>query len=747
MGLKDFLSGKLILTACFILSVGSMKAQSADTANDFVLNLRYSPAWWQTLICLPDDPLKTIVGKEGQMYYDYIRGWKKGVNPGPYRNFNTVIELKVPEGVSWMNQKIHSDKVPIIETIYSNDKIDITEDAFAVAPPFESSEKNFLGFKTEYDSIIGAPRNDIMLITYSNKTGQEMEITPEIIVNSIDSVVIDKKNNFVHIGSHIRLVFTSSIYDYEYSFSTKTINKIEFIGKDLKEIPTEVRSKKYVIKFNPYKLTPYGGYSLAVGVCAGKDAVICPENVKEALLLKQKSEDYWQGLALAYNRISIPDSALQVLLNSAVRNIYQAREIRKGLLAFQVGPTCYRDIWLVDGSFIFETMTMMGLREEVKNGLDYMFSFQRKNGAIMLIGDDWKETGLALWAVSRYARLTGDKEWLEQKWENVRKLFGFIEQMRAMTNPGEPNAGLVPAGFSDGGLDGKYYEYTNVYWTLIGMKAAADLASWAGKKDDAEKWKKEYDDMYAIFRKAAERDAKVDEFGNRYIPVRMIENKDLPPQKAQWAFVQAIYPGMIFPKDDELVKSSMAMLKATEKEGLIYNTAWLRGLWVHFGSFYGHALLWLGDGETAAKKLYAFANHAAPTLVWREEQTLKGAKYYNEGGDMPHNWASAEILRFTRHLLVFERGDELHLLEGIPPAWTKPGMVTKLDGIYTEFGIIKLSLEISKDGSAAQLDVELDSLRHQLPKATIVHLKNITGKDENMIISKFPIHQKIKFTD
>ena len=40
---------------------------------------------------------------------------------------------------------------------------------------------------------------------------------------------------------------------------------------------------------------------------------------------------------------------------------------------------------------------------------------------------------------------------------------------------------------------------------------------------------------------------------------------------------------------------------------------------------------------------------------------------------MPHNWASGEFIRMVRHMLILERGGELHLLEALPKAWTKPG--------------------------------------------------------------------------
>ena len=122
--------------------------------------------------------------------------------------------------------------------------------------------------------------------------------------------------------------------------------------------------------------------------------------------------------------------------------------------------------------------------------------------------------------------------------------------------------------------------------------------------------------------------------------------------------------GQIFAKDDPLVASTMAMLEATEREGMVYGTGWdPTGVWNYFASFYAHVWLWQGNGRKAAQILYAYANHASPTLLWREEQSLRGEKF-RKVGDMPHKWASAEFIRLLVHLLALDREDELHLLEG-----------------------------------------------------------------------------------
>ena len=55
--------------------------------------------------------------------------------------------------------------------------------------------------------------------------------------------------------------------------------------------------------------------------------------------------------------------------------------------------------------------------------------------------------------------------------------------------------------------------------------------------------------------------------GNAYLPTMMGNAGQFTPQKGQWAFCHAVYPGQIFAVDDPLAAGQMAMLRATKVEG------------------------------------------------------------------------------------------------------------------------------------------------------------------------------------
>jgi hypothetical protein len=265
------------------------------------------------------------------------------------------------------------------------------------------------------------------------------------------------------------------------------------------------------------------------------------------------------------------------------------------------------------------------------------------------------------------------------------------------------------------------------------MRSFIDAARWLGEEQSAKLAELEYDSFYKAFRRACARDTLEDDHGNAYVPTVMGPDNHYSPQKAQWAFCHAVSPGAIFAKDDPLVEGQLAMLRASKVEDMVCDTGYLaNGIWTYFASFYAHAHLWQGHGSEAAHTLYAFAQHACPTRVWREEQRLFGEAHRSEDksldGDMPHNWASAEFIRLTTHLIEQDRGDELHLFEGFPPEWAGPAMVTRLEGVLTPFGELHLELRVANDGHSARF--KMKRLQGRSPAKVVLHLAGLTGRDQ-----------------
>jgi hypothetical protein len=663
------------------------------------VDYRYAPQWHVSCIGLPDDVCKTQIGPLGQLLADYS---SKGDFFNYVGGYNTAIQFLADENIKFDGQRLYSARVPLVVTEASCAGLSITQETFAVA-------QDYIRNQTPTGK---GNREDVILTTIRNPTNRRQTLNPVLIVNAAYKEKTKVSGRTALLNGQVRVI------------------------TDLK--PVQVRQNladfKTLITLEPVAVNPGETKQIIVLYDNGRPSVLADRFENDANTLRSQIDElragmiaYWEtGTDIPYGHISIPDREIQNLLDASLRGIWQAREIKNGKIAFQVGPTCYRGLWITDGATLLETATMFDRGAAAREGVEYTLTFQKENGKMEVMDPTyWKENGIVLWTCVRHAMLMQDKTWLKSVWPRLMKMTDFIKELRAMTltNDIPLDDGLIPPGQIDGGLWGAKdkAEYTNIYWNLAGLKAMIQAATWLGEKKDAKALQTEYDDFFATFKKAAERDMATDEFGNRYLAIPMDPKHRSLPQRAQWAFCQSVYPGQIFSQDDPVAAGTMNMLHTTLQEGMVMGTGWaIDGIWTYFAGFYGHACLWMGESRRAYESLYAFANHASPLYNWREEHSPRDLTPSKYVGDMPHNWASALFAGLAVHLLALDRGDELHLLEGLPPEWRQAGMKTALKDIATPFGKLSFILQVNAQGTEATLTV--DALSDPSCKGVYVHL-------------------------
>lgn len=683
------------------------------------VDFRYAPDWHVTNICLPDDTFKTLVGPQGQLLYDY--GGKKFFAYANGVGFQSVFHVLADEAIKFRSQKLYAPRVPIVETYATLNGMDIKQETFA----YSSGGLSGFGMKEGWRERKNAPREDIIMTQMTNNADEMIMIRPMVVINSEHQVSVD------------------------HQVVTVNGNKRLFISHQVQQVRQNLGEEKTLVELVPMAVEPgqtrvfAAVYDNGMASELARDLSQDPEKTLAAIQkIRKEVIDYWENDSpVPSGHITIPDQGIQDLVDASLRNIWQAREVLDGKISFQVGPTCYRGLWIVDGAFLLETATMVNKGKDARDGIEYMLSFQQPSGKFGKLSPVyWKENGIVLWTCARHAMLTQDKEWLRSVWPKLRKTVGYIKLLRSMTLENELplDDGLMPPGEIDGGLGGAEdkAEYTNIYWNLLGLKAILQAAGWLGEKEDAREWKKEYDDFYATFRQAAHRDMVTDSFGNKYLPIPMDPKYHSLPQRAQWAFCHGVYPGQLFTQDDPVARGTMNMLHTTLQEGMVMGTGWIiDGIWNYFAGFYGEACLWMGEGDRAVQSLYAFANHASPLLAWREEHNPRDLPRHFVG-DMPHNWASAEFIRLAVHLLALDRGHELHLFEGLPREWVMPGMETSLKDVATPFGALNFTLKVDASGKSALL--EIDPLADPSCNKIVVHQKGWALPDETREIELDP---------
>lgn len=657
--------------------------------NPLYVDFRYAPDWHVTSICMPDDTFKTLVGPQGQLLYDF--GGKKFFAYENVDGFQSVFHVLADEAIKFRSQKLYSPKVPIVETYATLNGLDIKQETFS----YSSAGLSGFGMKEDWRERKNAPREDIVITHITNHSDELIMIRPMVVINSEHQVSVD--DQVVTVNGNKRL----------------------FLSHQVQQVRQNLGEEKTLVELMPMAVDPgktrvfAAVYDNGITSELAREVSQDPEKTIEVLQkIRKEVIDYWDNNSpVPFGHITIPDRGIQDLVDASLRNIWQAREVLDGKISFQVGPTCYRGLWIVDGAFLLEAATMVNKGKDARDGIEYMLSFQQPNGKFgKLTPIYWKENGIVLWTCVRHAMLTQDKEWLQSIWPKLRKTVEFIKLLRSMTleNNIPLDDGLMPPGEIDGGLSGAEdkAEYTNIYWNLLGLKAILQAAGWLSEKKDAREWQKEYDDFYATFQKAAHRDMVTDSYGNKYLPIPMDPKYHSLPQRAQWAFCHGVYPGQLFTQDDPIARGTMNMLHTTLQEGMVMGTGWIiDGIWNYFAGFYGEACLWMGEGERATQSLYAFANHASPLLAWREEHNPRDLPRHFVG-DMPHNWASAEFIRLAVHLLAIDRGNELHLFEGLPGEWVMPGMETSLKHVATPFGALTFTLKVDEPGRSALLEME-----------------------------------------
>ncbi len=420
----------------------------------------------------------------------------------------------------------------------------------------------------------------------------------------------------------------------------------------------------------------------------------------------------WATYEIPYGRVTVADPAIQSMLEASVRTLYQAREMINGQTQFNSSFALYRGLWAGDAVYITNFAAHLNDSKSARQTLDALFSHQLPNGIIDELHPQkiYRTTAEIIWAVERDAQISGDWDYARKNWDKIVLGVSGIRSLREQTlqHPDATYHGMLPPGFSDGGILDINAEYSSVYCTITGLHAAHRTAVKLGHAKEAAEFRKLADDFFASFEKNRRRDQRRDQRGNLYLPVRVgYVGEDPVPQLTQWAVMDSHLNGEGWlTYDHELVKGTLALFESVEKQGIPVSLGWMRGgNWAGMGMFYAFQSLILDRPEKVSDILYASANHASRVGTWVEEQSLVGEPL-KLAGDQPHNFASAMMVHLPASMLAYDRLNVVHLLGAVPQEWLKAGSVNRLDGYRTGAGTVTLALTVSSDGKAATLTIE-----------------------------------------
>jgi len=241
-----------------------------------------------------------------------------------------------------------------------------------------------------FPAIVEPTRRAVVLMTLENAGAVTAECQPTLNIRGVHPVIIDGAG-VVHVGSETRISGSAPL----------TLVSSEMAGEFGAQMPAVTLAPGEVRKV----VFTVGRHF------AGAAHALSEDQAREQLSAAQQ---WWEHYDLPYGVITVPDRGIQDMLDSCVRNIWQARELKVGGPSFQVGPTCYRGLWIADGAFLLEAAAMLGRGLEARHGVEYLLSQQKADGSFEIIHRYWKENGFVLWATTRHALLTQDKMWLRR---------------------------------------------------------------------------------------------------------------------------------------------------------------------------------------------------------------------------------------------------------------------------------------------------------------------------------------------
>ena len=378
--------------------------------------------------------------------------------------------------------------------------------------------------------------------------------------------------------------------------------------------------------------------------------------------------------------------------------------------AIQPGSRTYERSWIRDGALTSTAMLSTGHPELAKAFLDWYARYQYPNGKVPCVVDgrgpdpvdEHDSTGELIYALLKYYRFTGDRDFLERHLDAVVAGVDYIEWLRnkRMTpefRDGPPDKrvcfGLVPESISHEGYSAKpMHSYWDSFFVLRGLKDATTIAEVLDRPDLAARFGSLRDayrkSMYDSMRLAMEINeidyipgcAELGDFDATSTAVGVFPGGELGtiPEPQLTNTFERYYDFFTKRRDGEL-----------DWEAYTPYEVRLIGTFVR-----------LGQPQRAHELLEFFLQHRRPAgfrhwaeVVWRDPQAPKFI------GDMPHTWVGSDFVNAVRSMFVYERerDESLVLAAGVQPEWLEsPGGVS-IGDFPTEYGPLSYSMAL-QDG-------------------------------------------------
>ena len=434
------------------------------------------------------------------------------------------------------------------------------------------------------------------------------------------------------------------------------------------------------------------------------DEKLSPEYVREE---SNKATEFWKT-EVGHIRFNLPESANRIVNTYKSNLVYIL--INRDKAGIQPGSRSYERSWIRDGALTSSALLKSGIVKEVKDFIDWYTGYQYENGKVPCVVDsrgpdpvpENDSHGEMIYLIREYFNFTKDTAFLRSKNKNVLKAVEYIESLIAQRSTdhykyGNDSVracyGLVPESISHEGYSAKpMHSYWDDFFTMKGLKDAAEIQKILGEKESYERIKKIRD----TFKE------------------NLYNSLELAMKTRKIDYI----PGCVELGDFDATSTTIALTPCNELNNLpkpqVYNTfdkyyEFFKNRrdgktdWINYTPYENRLIgsFILLDQPERAHQLIAFFLHDQRPQEWNQwaEVVWKDYRIPRYIGDMPHTWVGSDFINAIRSMFVYENeyDQSLVLASALYQDWIDSPGGMSVENLPTYYGEISYSIKKDKN--------------------------------------------------
>ncbi len=475
--------------------------------------------------------------------------------------------------------------------------------------------------------------------------------------------------------------------------------------------------------------------------------------------------NFWDE-KISHVKFNLPQSA-DKLINSVRSNLAYIL-INRDNFGIQPGSRSYERSWIRDGALTSSALLKMGIKDEVKEFLNWYSQYQFKSGKVPCVVDtrgpdpvpENDSHGQLIYAILQYYHFTKDSAFLKSKFNNVKKAVEYIEYLVSQRTTDEYKNndelkmfyGLMPESISHEGYSAKpMHSYWDDFFGLKGLKDAVTIAQIINQNDYIEDFTTLRDNFQENLYNSI--NASIQYHGINYIP-GCAELGDFDATSTTIA---------LNPCNELKNLPKKYLINTFDKYFENFNERLNpQSRWINYTPYEQRVVgsyIYLNHINRAHKLLDFFFTHQRPLnwnhwaeVVWNNRDTTEFI------GDMPHTWVGSDFINSVRSMFVYEDEYENSLIvgAGLYDDWIINPNGMEIENLPTYHGELSYSIHPNETGykillggdiKMPQGNIKIKIPYFNKPKSVIINGKELKSfNDSEITISEFPALINIKLS-